>query len=244
MKTVVSFLFTVLLFISCKKQEIASPLIVGDYESVDLVGINCLVEGNLGSPQILDLDLNDDGIKDVKIYSDLSPVFSGELTSTLYLESLHVGCRFRATEEMDSMYSCVGYQSTTNPGNGNLMYIESFSYSCYKPASYWTLDSTYVRRRLTALNNGDILSVNDTFYSGRIYIAEPSTSEINLIDTNGNVSYYQQIKVDKDCPEFPVGTSQYVGIQLITKDGPKLCWIRVQYFGNNRLKIFDCSIQK
>lgn len=220
--------------ISCRKGKVDySRVIVAQYDLMDVQYQKVLISGNVLAPKRVELDLDQDGIRDLQFHSELD----------LTLKSLHDGCEFLIETNEDSVYSKESYQIQPDP-NGTTAAIHLTKYSCQKETAQYTLNTLSATDELVPMIVGERFDRIDKYASGTFYFKRPALEEVSEVYTQNDTTYYNLTSVKNNCHQFPANDIYFIGVRLQTEDGPKLGWVKVQYLGGNAIRVFECAIQR
>lgn len=229
-----TFLLALLSLFSCRKNKIDySRLIVAEYDIVDVQYQKILIDGSVAAPEKMLLDLDQDGTWDLELYSK----------STLTIRNLHEGCQFLVQTSEDSVFFKESWQVQADP-NGTIASLHLTNYSCRRENEQYVFDTIVEHEELMPLVEGDRFDRVDNYASGT-YNFKRSAEEANSeVYTQNDTTFYNINTYEGNCHQFPAQDIRYIGVLLQTSNGQKLGWVKVQYLGSNKVRVFECAIQR
>ncbi len=241
MKTLVPFLTLILLF-SCQKNKGFAPTIVmGDLDAVNAIGYNHLLQGSYLQPDVSRLDLDQDGIFDVRFYSNEAAAGSSGLLPVVTLETLHSNIEIQANIREDSMFHAYFYHWQYAP-DGTRAYFHTNRTSCERESEQFLAAGVEMNQYLIPLKEGESVSKEAVFSTGKFPIAtaEEQTTEVeNFVDS----TVYHIEQVHRSCFQFPQNKVRYLAFRIQGEYGQKMGWIELNYLGGNSLRVGNWAIQ-
>lgn len=237
-------LLSALTLFSCKKEvQRSSSIELGDETGLEVTYSSRDISGDYFIPDHFDLDLDNDGVFDVRLnsssnYSDIlgfSPDANIEPLST----SFHV----LIDKVPDSIFVHHSIQFTTNQSNEQIA-IESTTYSCEREEPFSQVFETQEMFVPAPKTKGEVIALTDSYRSELVYFARPNEA---VFESTGfvdqGVSYYSFIVHLRDCMEYPQGVYKYIGFKMTSADGTRLGWLKMSVQGS-RIKMNSWAIQK
>lgn len=231
-----------LVLISCRKKEFPSALTAGDLNAVEEVGFNFLLSGSNSGSNISQLDLDQDGVNDVKFYNSGTGVVGVGFMPEISIQTLHENVQMNVDIREDSVYQAYFYHWQYAP-DGSKAYFHVNVTSCEKETEQYWASKTETNSYLIPMQEGQLLRTNDQFASGTFDIATAEEhTTVNEFFPDSTVYHIYESR--KSCFDFPQNSIRYLGFKISGDYGQKLGWIELEYLGENKLRIRDWAIQK
>ncbi|XOV66950.1 MAG: hypothetical protein ACFHU9_15085 [Fluviicola sp.] len=242
MKIILLSVFVLVLF-SCKKKEFPSAVTIGDKEAVQEVGYNFLLSGSNSNSTVSVLDLDQDGVNDVKFYNFSTPVVGSGVMPEISIETLHPNIEMNVDVREDSVFRAYFYHWQYAP-DGTRAFFHINVTSCERESQdFWASSKTETNSYLVPLEEGSMLSVDDIFQSGTFDIST-ANKHITTTEFYPDSTVYHIEETKRSCFEFPQNSIRYLGFRMTNEEGHKLGWIELEYLGGNKLRIRDWAIQQ
>ncbi|MCK9424062.1 MAG: hypothetical protein M0Q38_15865 [Bacteroidales bacterium] len=241
--------FLLFLFISACKKEKDDPYIrsntveIGDYTNM-LRHIYDSVIFYQGLPAIIDLDMDNDKIADVRLISLMwgSVGLGHHPRSELYCLTENVSISGYYTSDTTffsfDQSSYIGYDSIVNID-------EYYRYSYHKISDHDTIVNiksnsfkVLVQRQHDKINQQDVFKTDSIILIDESYIFPPYTIYKQDTVIRKYEVYYN------DCNTFPLNDVNYLGIRIMNGNEIKYGWIKLSIIDKNKIIVFETTIQK
>jgi len=228
--------FGIITLIACKKDVSSSAIALGD-ETGMLVSYSGLdVYGSF------EIDLNEDGISDIRLGRTTAFFDIVGLTSEAWIEPMHTNCELLIQEIEDTTFMHYTTQYNTNQSNEPIA-IQATTYSCSRETPNSGVYKVEKDIILDPKSKGDIITRKDSYQSVRAYFTEADSAFIGQTGfVDQGVVYYALTTYHNGCSDFPGGELKYIGVRLNTPEGVKLGWIRLKVQGS-KITINNWAIQ-
>lgn len=234
-------LFLVGILTSCHKES-AKTITFGDTKGMAISAYDSIMYyDDYWHPFLLDLD--DDGIDDIKIQTDYSgPQAIGEYQK-LTLYCLNQQTEIFADSVVKEIYK--HYEPHIDTVGIHIISYETLS-TCGKMAED---DLTYTSKLLEVIanDNDDPLDIDSHFLSGNSILYRENY-DYDLIDyeENHHFTYY---KAFYDCWNFPTDVEKYIGFKITKDDESRLGWLKIELIqvwdnGPVRVKLIETALQE
>lgn len=237
------FVLGILLLQACKEPVLPDTITIGVTDDMEVFYHSSILVSDLqNNDKSFYLDVNDDGVNDLRIRHRSAPSTYFGITKELSFIPLHSKMKLLSEESMDSVYLTSGTQTLINTA-GDSIHIIANTYSCVKTnaSSFY---ETKAENWLIPKQKGDKLSANESFHSSNCVVIEmDSSSYYPTGGYFGNAEVFIFEKYKNACSEFPNSNNQYVGFRLDNqKDASFLGWIRLS-IGQSGIVINRHAIQ-
>jgi hypothetical protein len=225
------------LLLSCRKEEIvlSDTIEVGEEAGmqVEFYNNSILSSDLTQNDKSFYLDVNQDGVNDLRIRHRSASSTTFGITSELSFNSLHTSMKLLTVESLDSVYVNYGTQFTQNQF-GDSIIVNANSYSCLKANEQSILHSVEAKNQLLPKSNGESLSLYERFVATNCFVLRmDSASVLTTGNFIGNAEVFEMNRYQNSCVDFPAGSYKYVCFRFDRKDEiPLLGWIRLKLQGS------------
>ncbi|NRA10591.1 MAG: hypothetical protein HRT57_01390 [Crocinitomicaceae bacterium] len=241
MRTFILLFLGLWLLGSCQKEQPttrASFILAGDETDLAHTKVYQLISSSISASNHIDLDLDGNGVLDLRLGCDQGVPGSGTLVDP-WIKSLHTSCKVRVKSILDTTFVHETTLWSVDP-QGNNVNIHALTYSCKMESSNYTIHSIQKKLKLVGDLESAQISTEEEFLEVSMPFFEQSTSSF---EPTGLVlqgyTYYDLINHYRDCAPFD---KSYLGFKLYTSDGVKLGWISLS-FGYTTLNVGSWAIQ-
>lgn len=200
--------------------------------------------GSYGSPQSLNLDVNEDNSPDFKFLSEIwgSPGVGQHPRSTLMC--LNAKCMILGIIKTDTSFYHTSY-STRNISDSTFEIINSFYYSCYRMTEKDTIINIQPNQfKILPKKESENISKTDVFKSDTITLNDNSYSYSTIPMRQNDTIRYNTISAIYNCYLYPSDEFYYIGIKIKDSESEKIGWIKVKVSNNYKITIMESAIQK
>lgn len=242
MKVFMALLAIGILFSCQKNKGVPSTMAMADLEAVELLGYNHLVNGTYLDPGFSRLDLDQDGVFDVRFYSGASSAESNNIMPEVTIETLHSDVQIQVDLRQDSLFHAYFYHWQYAP-DGTRAFFHVNRTSCERETEQYLPAGVQMNQYLVPLKEGETVSLDDTFGSGTFFIATAEEHSIEIENFPDSTVYHID-ETSRTCFQFPQKEIRYLAFKIEGDYGQKMGWIEVVYLGGNKLRIGNWAIQK
>lgn len=234
MKKLFLFLILISQIIACKKDD----------DTAYKVDFNITLNGQYyEEPDTLDIDVDGDGISDVRLSSETwgSPGVGTHPRSTI--ASLHSGCLLLGFHENDTIYKRV-YTNITHQDTVTTISISTY-YSCYRVTETDSVsDIRYNQFEITPLSSTDELNMSGDFRSDTVILVDEGWS-YSLPFTTGygtDTIIKTYFSYSGECGYFPQNEIKYIGVKLNNNGTDRLGWIKLSILDKKIITILEAGL--
>jgi len=226
----------------CDKNEIErKPVImVGEFEGMIINTWDTIISGGYYSPAFFELDMDNDGIFDIKFQSVVtgSPGM-GQIPSSKLI-SLHENAEILGFFTDDTIFK--NRVIKINDQDYPVVITEIIKYGCIRISNTDEITSIRTSFKILPLDFGDIFGYNDSFSSEDFVLSSGSFSYYTADNLQDTVYVYQVIHLS-NCNYFPPN-EKYIGVLINNEESKlRLGWIKIELSGHS-INIFQSGIQK
>lgn len=232
--------------VSCHKEP-AKVIAFGATKGMAISAYDSIMEYDDSHHPFL-LDLNENGINDIKIetYYD-GPLEIGEY-QTLTLYCLNQQTEILADSVVKEAYT--HNETSIDTVNG---YIRTSQYSVYSTCEKTAEDDFITTTKLFeafANDNNDLLDIDSHFSSGKtILFKENYDYSWGDSDEINQTIYTSHQKAIYDCWDFPTDVEKYIGFKITKDDESRLGWLKIKLIqswdnGPVHVKLIETAIQE
>jgi len=232
MKRTQTLFLVVFIIISCDRLDTINRgdfILIGDTKNMIYSGIiNDTVRIVPWEPQDLFIDLDNDGVEDLKISTRFTPSPSGSDSHSAYISSIDGSLSISSDLVSDTLFRHFSIKSWvyTTPTYSKIIIEERTILSCYQ------FDSTYKVESIKERNKALILFFNDTLYKDDAYslstyeFENKSWSESEYINETADTVWLAYRSYLYDCDSLNKQTF-YLGLRDKIDDDIRLGWIKL-----------------
>lgn len=242
-----TIILTGLILVSCKKNNNVlnnkqSEIRIGDYGNMIVNYYDTTLIGGYNSPLEYNIDIDNNGSDDIQFISELwgSPAVGSHPKSTI--RCLHPDIQIFGFHINDTSF--LNRDTSIQEGPNNTVEIyEIFNYTCHRIDNTDTILQITPSFKISTLERGDILKIDDTFNTDTIVLIDDWYSyPPTLIGENGDTTFYEYKKYYNDCNTFPIDETTYIGVKLNTES--RLGWIKISIFDKYKILILESGVQE
>jgi hypothetical protein len=215
---------------------IPEKITMGEYDNMDTTNYHgFLLIGGYNSPEVFNIDLDQNGINDIQFVSELygSPAIS--MNPQCYIRTLNENVQLYGFKATDTMF--VNIDTTYNSNDVMIKH----THTCNRITNNDSIASINPSFKLNSLNENDVLFRNAEYQSDTIPLyLDGFTVPFSWQGASGDTTYYKQDKYLRDCYSFPLEETVYIGIKL--EDELKLGWLKIRIIDTYKVKILKNSI--
>jgi hypothetical protein len=229
-------------FFGCQKKTevVRTSIEVGVHDNMFINQYDTVIIGDYNSPVLFNIDLNNDRIDDIQFESVLSGSPQIGTHPRSMLRSLHENVKIYGEYNADTTF--LNIRTTISNGtDSTIIKNEYYNYTCSRINSTDAIEKI-TPFKMSPLNLGDILNINDTFLSDTITLTNDRYGYQWKWDVNGDTIINKFDVYFNDCFEFPLDTTKYIGVKL--NDEEKLGWIMIKILEKEKIRIIESGIQK
>jgi hypothetical protein len=232
-----------LLVISCEKDNNRSPLIsMGETCHMLVQYYDTTVVGGYNSTVGYSLDIDCDGTDDIEFTSEIwgSPGLGQHPSSSV--RCLHGGIQLFGIHGHDTLFLNRETYYQEGPDNSVEVY-EYHNHTCHRIDPTDSVLKITPAFKITALERGDIIRVDDTFNPDTISLLDDWYSYPPFPSgSSGDTTFFEYHVFFNDCNSFPAEEPAYIGIMSAGRQ--RLGWIRISIFDRFRILILESAIQE
>lgn len=226
----------------CEKNETERKpeIIAGEFEGMIINTWDTIISGGYYSPAFFELDMDNDGISDIKFQSVVagSPGM-GHIPSSKLI-SLHENAEILGFFTEDTIFKNTVIQ--INDQDYPVVITEIIKYGCSRISDTDEITSIRTSFKILPLNSGDVFGFNDSFSSDDFVLSTGSFSYYTAENFQDTVYVYQVIHLS-NCNYFPPN-EKYIGVLINNEESkPRLGWIKIELSGHT-IHISQSGIQE
>jgi hypothetical protein len=242
MKRITLIIATLLVIVSCRKDDFGTTqIVIGNYDPMEVNFIDHTIAGGYKSPVNYYLDIDKDGRNDYMF----SSVLSGSSAVGVHPNST-ISCLHNQAELFGEVRQITTFLNidTTNysTDNNNLIHANiAHNYTCTQLNQTDSIVKISTVNKIIPMAKEDVLKVDHLLFYDTLVIANDSWSLYNNSYTVGDTTYTIRDNYPNNCNNFPQGITTYIGIRL---NGTELGWIQLAIYDKYKINILETAIKK
>ena len=239
-KTHIQLILAAFLLIRCEKQKDNQQdfLVINDKNNYTILRFDTLLQGGYYDEKILKIDLDNDGITDFKIYTNIwgSPGLGTH--PEILLMCLNTNAFIATTEHTDTSFLYKEYDTI-----GYDVYIK-WIFNCKKINPDATISCILKNSDANYFYQNDTLQSN--FWSNdTIKLSSRSDSYPPLDDAQkGDTTIWESTQSSYDCHMVPQNSTIYLAVKTVHEKNTYLGWIKVNILNNSTIYVFETATLK
>lgn len=230
---------------SCKKtNSVSSDITIGDTNQMYVQFLNVNLDGDYYDPEIYELDLNNDGIKDISFRSEIVGSPGMGLHSRSFVHCLNSNASIYLESFQDTTFLIDSINVLQN--NGEVMVIHSSTFSCFQLNSTAIIYDISNKSLIQPFDLGATLN-NDlgfsSFATDQNFIRGNGGLGLELDSSNFDTTFYTSIYTIAECYDFPQDNYKYIGVKVMANGIDKLGWIKLKISSDRIISISESALQ-
>lgn len=230
-----------MILFSCNERKLRkNEVIMGDFTNVDIIQYDTIVAGGYYAPISYSIDLDNDGVDDIQFACGISGSPAVGMIPYASVTCLHQGIQFLGYERNDTSFLNIDTSSYVD-GYGVTVLVTRYNYSCEQISDDDSILSITPTFKLTPLENGDKITIEDTFKSDTVTLYSGSYGyPADYYQINEDTAMVEQTYFYRNCISFPQESVKYIGVRFA--DDSRLGWIKVNLFGSYKILVLESAI--
>ena len=236
-------------FITCKKEvsnyTASDSLVIGNYTKVSVKKINFTLEGSYNQPATKDVDIDGDGIADIRFVSEVWGSMGLGMHPRSSVTSINPNCKVSVITSTDTSFinydTVVSYDTVTS--RVGIEYYKK--YTCRRIDVKDSINAISANQpHISSKWIGDCIIKTDSFKLANFYLVDDGTYFWPSSPTySHDTMFFNHAIYDYTCHNLPSDVIFFIGIKLKTATTEKLGWIKLKVSNQKTITIYESAIQ-
>jgi len=240
-RQILPIIFLIFSIISCRKDKFeVTQLVIGDHNPVILTHHDTTIAGGYQSCAKYNLDIDQDGINDFMIESEIWGSPGMGMHPRSQIKSLHNKADFFGNNYIDTLF--LNKDTIYYPILDNIINVSvANNYTCQRLNTNDSILNLQYINRIITLENNDILNINDSFIVDTLLLGNDNHTLYQGEFTSNDTVYHNYENYYGDCYNFPFEQITYIGVRL---NETELGWVKLAVYDNFKVNLIETAITK